>query len=66
MSRMEVTGTAAPRRLSPQDAGPAVAAGALRPASPEEQAMAKALIWAVVIIFLIGLAVVIGVFDFIF
>jgi len=28
--------------------------------------MAKALIWAVVIIFLIGLAVVIGVFDFIF
>jgi hypothetical protein len=31
-----------------------------------EEAMAKALIWAVVIIFLIGLAVVIGVFDFIF
>lgn len=28
--------------------------------------VAKALIWAVVIIFLIGLAVVIGVFDFIF
>jgi hypothetical protein len=32
----------------------------------EEATMAKALIWAVVIIFLIGLAVVIGVFDFIF
>ncbi len=64
MSRLAIAGTpAAPAVSSPLQA---LRATARTRDHQEEATMAKALIWAVVIIFLIGLAVVVGVFDFIF